>query len=89
MVSQEARLCRIEKRIAERNKLKAVLTYSDPLFFARHSLNFAPDAWQERVLSWTGKRLFLNCCRQSGKSTTTAILALHRALYFARALFCW
>ena len=82
----EARLSRIEKRLAERDKPKAELTFSDPLFFARHSLDFQPDEWQERVLSWTGKRLLLNCCRQSGKSTTTAILALHRALYFAKSL---
>jgi hypothetical protein len=85
-MTQEARLLRIEKRIAERERPKAVLTYSDPLFFARHSLSFAPDPWQEQVLSWHGKRLLLNCCRQSGKSTTTAILALHRAYYFPRSL---
>jgi hypothetical protein len=85
-MTQETRLLRIEKRIAERDKPKAVMVYSDPLHFARHSLNFVADPWQERVLSWTGKRLLLNCCRQSGKSTTTAILALHRALYFAKSL---
>ena len=38
------------------------------------------------MLQWIGKRLLLLCCRQSGKSTTTAILALHRALYYARSL---
>jgi hypothetical protein len=85
-VSQETRLLRIERRVAEKRKPKAILTYSDPLFFARHSLNFAPDPWQERVLSWTGNRLLLNCCRQSGKSTTTAIAALHKALHFPKSL---
>jgi hypothetical protein len=29
----------------------------------------------------TAPWVLLNCCRQSGKSTTTAILALHTALY--------
>jgi hypothetical protein len=82
----ETRIARIDKRITEREKPKSVLTYSDPLFFARHSLGFHPDPWQEKVLQWDGKRLLLNCCRQSGKSTTTAILALHRALYFAKSL---
>jgi hypothetical protein len=81
----EARISRISKRLVER-KPKAVLTYSDPLFFAQRSLGFVPDEWQTKVLSWTGKKLLLNCCRQSGKSTTTAILALHRAYYFARSL---
>jgi hypothetical protein len=85
-MTQEARLQRIERRLAERDTPKATLVYVDPLFFARHSLGFQPDAWQEKVLSWTGKRLLLNCARQSGKSVTTAILALHRALHFAKSL---
>lgn len=58
---------------------------SAPVAFAKH-LGISPDEWQARVLSHTGKRLLLNCCRQSGKSTTTAILALHRALYTPNAL---
>jgi hypothetical protein len=58
---------------------------SDPVSFAR-SLGFEPDPWQARVLTWTGQRLALNCCRQSGKSSTTAILALWRAIYHAGSL---
>jgi Terminase large subunit, T4likevirus-type, N-terminal len=85
-MSQETRLQRIEKRISERNKPKATMVYADPLHFATHTLGFVPDEWQARVLSWTGKRLLLNCCRQSGKSTTTAVLALHRALHFPKSL---
>ncbi len=53
----------------------------DPVIFAVEALGFHPDAWQSRVLRWGGKRLLLNCCRQSGKSSTAAILALHKALY--------
>ncbi|MGE0821574.1 MAG: terminase large subunit [Candidatus Binatia bacterium] len=79
------RLTSIEKRLADR-KPKPAWAYVDPLAFARQSLGFHPDAWQENVLSWRGDRLLLNCCRQSGKSTTTAILALHRALFFPRSL---
>jgi phage terminase large subunit-like protein len=30
--------------------------------------------------------MLLNCSRQSGKSTTTAIIGLHRALYHPRSL---
>ena len=62
------------------------MPYMDPLAFARHSLHFVPDPWQEKVLSWTGKRLAMNCCRQSGKSTLSAIMALHRALFYPRSL---
>lgn len=45
-----------------------------------------PDPWQEDVLTSQAKRSLLLCCRQSGKSTTTAALALHEALYHAGAL---
>jgi len=58
----------------------------DPAIFARKALGFAPDPWQEQALRWNGKRLLLNCCRQSGKSTTAAILALHRALFYPASL---
>jgi hypothetical protein len=58
----------------------------DPVLFARDTLGFNADDWQARVLRWSGKRLLLNCSRQSGKSTTTAIVALHRALYAPGAL---
>jgi hypothetical protein len=58
----------------------------DPVAFAVDALGFKPDDWQARVLRWNGKRLLLNCSRQSGKSTTTAIVALHRALYVPDAL---
>ena len=53
----------------------------DPAAFAAERLGFRPDPWQHQVLGWSGKRLLLNCSRQSGKSTTTAILALHRAIF--------
>lgn len=57
----------------------------DPVAFAVE-LGFTPDPWQESVLRWTGKRLLMNCCRQSGKSTTAAVLGLHRALYHPKSL---
>jgi hypothetical protein len=40
-----------------------------------------PDAWQAELLRSDTKQLILNCSRQSGKSTTTSILALHQAIY--------
>ena len=58
---------------------------SDPCALAR-LCGLAPDPWQEQVLRWQGKRALLNCSRQAGKSTTTSILALHRALYTPGAL---
>jgi hypothetical protein len=57
----------------------------DPVLFAR-SLRLEPDEWQREVLREDSKRVLLNCCRQSGKSTTAAIKALHRALYVPSSL---
>jgi len=45
-----------------------------------------PDPWQQRLLLSTERQVLLNCSRQSGKSTTVAALALHRALFHAGSL---
>jgi hypothetical protein len=57
----------------------------DPVTFAR-SLSIDPDPWQRDLLLSTDARIILNCARQSGKSTITAVLALHHALNNPRAL---
>lgn len=48
--------------------------------FAR-SVGVVPDPWQERLLRSDAPRVLLNCSRQSGKSTMSALVALHNALY--------
>jgi hypothetical protein len=58
----------------------------DPAAFARDALGFDPDPWQATVLQSSGRRLLLNCSRQSGKSTTAAALALHQAIYHPGSL---
>src|SRR5207245_9571019 len=40
-----------------------------------------PDPWQLEVLDGTYQRLLLNCCRQAGKSTTVAMLAVVEAVF--------
>lgn len=68
-------------------KLERHLAYAlDPVAFCRDVLAFDPDPWQRDVLRFSGKRLVLNCCRQSGKSTTTSAAALHRAVFVADSL---
>jgi hypothetical protein len=57
----------------------------DRCAFAR-ALDLEPDGWQEELLRSTSDRVLLNCCRQSGKSTMTAVIALHRALYHPGSL---
>lgn len=52
----------------------------DRVAFAE-ALGFEPDPWQARLLRSEAKRVLLNCSRQSGKTSTTAVLALHEALY--------
>jgi hypothetical protein len=44
-------------------------------------LGIEPDGWQRDLLRSTSDKVLLNCCRQSGKSTMSAVTALHRALY--------
>src|SRR5215207_10343041 len=57
----------------------------DRIAFAKR-LGVEPDSWQEDLLRSTSDRMLLNCCRQSGKSTMTGIIALHRALYYPGSL---
>lgn len=52
----------------------------DPVIFACRA-GIEPDAWQADVLRSTSRRMLLNCSRQSGKSTTTAVIGLHQATY--------
>jgi hypothetical protein len=51
----------------------------DPVALAR-ACAIEPDPWQADVLRSTAPRLLLNCCRQAGKSTVSALLGLHVAL---------
>lgn len=52
----------------------------DPVIFAA-AAGITADPWQADVLRSPARQLLLNCCRQSGKSTVTAALAVHTALY--------
>ena len=58
----------------------------DPVEFALRRLNFAPDETQARILRSNSTQGLLNCARQWGKSTITAIKALHTALSNPRQL---
>lgn len=45
-----------------------------------------PDPWQQALLTSDWDRALLNCCRQSGKTTVSAALALEAALSASDAL---
>ena len=51
----------------------------DRVEFAR-GLGFEPDPWQALLLRSASDRILINCSRQSGKSTMSAIIGLHKAL---------
>ena len=53
----------------------------DPVAFAARVGLPNPDRWQEDLLRSSAERVLLNVTRQGGKSTTSAVIALHRALY--------
>lgn len=52
----------------------------NPVMFADR-IGFSPDPWQRKVLISERTKLILNCSRQSGKSTTTAVLSSHKAIH--------
>lgn len=54
----------------------------DPVAFVQDVTGFETvDSWQQEVLRSDADRIALNCCRQSGKSTISGLLALHTAVY--------
>ena len=57
----------------------------NPARFAER-IGFCPDDWQRRALEGHGKRLLLNCSRQSGKSTLAALMGLHKAIFCPASL---
>lgn len=57
----------------------------DPVVMAS-MVGMVADEWQKRVMRSTHPRLHLNCSRQSGKSTTASIVAVHTAIYEPGAL---
>jgi hypothetical protein len=62
--------------------MRDALRYAlDPATWAEERLGFKPDPWQARAMRSTAPRRIWNCSRQSGKSSTSALIGLHRAIY--------
>ncbi len=53
---------------------------SDAVLMAQRA-GICPDDWQSDLLRSDAKQLVLNCSRQSGKSTVSAILGVHQAIH--------
>jgi hypothetical protein len=58
----------------------------DPVYFARHKLGLILDDWQASTLRSPARWVVICASRQSGKSTLSAVLALHTASYSPGAL---
>jgi phage terminase large subunit len=67
----------VKKRI-DREKFDAVLM--------ANRAGIVPDAWQSDLLRSDARQMILLCSRQSGKSTVSAVLGLHTAIYQKNAL---
>jgi hypothetical protein len=75
-------ISQLRARTASAKKLRIP---EDRVEFARQ-LGVEPDEWQQRFLHSNATRILMNCPRQSGKSTSAAIRALHEALIKPGAL---
>jgi hypothetical protein len=61
------------------------LARRDRVYFA-HRLGIVPYQWQRDLLRSRSERILMNACRQSGKSSMAAVVALHKALYHPGSL---
>ena len=57
----------------------------DPVELAM-ATGVTPDPWQTHLLRSTEPRVLLNCCRQAGKSTMAATIAVHAAVFQPESL---
>lgn len=56
----------------------------DPVLMARRA-RLELDPWQSKLVRSEAPRVIVNCSRQTGKSTTTAVLACHTAFYKSKS----
>jgi hypothetical protein len=72
---------------ATRNAIKEriELEKTNAVLMARRA-GITPDVWQSDLLRSDAKQMVLNCSRQSGKSTISAVLGLHQAIYTPNSL---
>lgn len=66
---------------ALRSPFADVAAALDPALFARRA-GVTPDAWQSAVLRSPARQQILLCSRQAGKSTVSAVTAVHEAVTY-------
>src|SRR5262245_14959959 len=83
MTSLQLRWARIKRQLHRTYDPPSAVPTLSPMSAVelwRQVMGTDPDPWQETVLKSEDPRIALNCCRQAGKSQTTAIKALATAL---------
>ena len=73
------------KRLVDERRAELGPPPVDAVTMAR-DVGLDPDPWQTDLLRSASARILLNCSRQTGKSTITALFAVHTAHFEARAL---
>jgi hypothetical protein len=61
-----------------------LIRYDPSLLLDQLDLN--PDPWMRKALCSSADRILMCCARQTGKSTCTSLIALHRLLYHPESL---
>jgi Helicase len=80
-----ASLAREVQKLRERRPSRRLDIPADRATLAR-LLGLEPDPWQVQLLRSDASRVLMNCGRQTGKSTSAGVLALHEALVSPGAL---
>jgi len=58
----------------------------DPPRWCREALGYHPDEWAQKVMMSPARYVIENVSRQAGKSTCSAAIAVHRAIFFPGSL---
>ncbi|RLF07823.1 MAG: hypothetical protein DRJ69_06785 [Thermoprotei archaeon] len=85
-MSFENELERLERQLERLKAEEVPAPQKDPVEFCQKILRFAPTPYQRRFLQDQSKRILLCWSRQSGKSTTIAVKAIHYALTHRKTL---
>ena len=59
---------------------------ADPILWSNEVLDYRPDPWAQEVMTSSARYVIENVSRQAGKSTCSACMAVHQAVFFPGSL---